>query len=56
MNTAERPEMKGRPEKMIQEAGEHTHEGESGLGVEERFASDEAAEANEDSVSERLGE
>ncbi len=48
--------MKGRPEKMIQEAGEHTNEGESGLGVEERFASDEAAEAKEDSVSERLGE
>ncbi len=48
--------MKGRPEKRIQEGREHKDEGESGLGVEDRFASDEAAEANEDSVSERLGE
>ncbi len=56
MNTAERPEMKGRPEKRIQEAGEHTNERESSLGVEGRFTSDEAAEANEDSVSEWLGE
>ena len=55
-NTTKRWEIKERPEKMIREAGEHTDEGKSVLGVDRLFSCDEFAEAKEDSVTEWFSE